>query len=154
MAGAFPCPYLSRLLDGATEQEELFGNGGLPRIRVTDDGKGTAAVDFFLVMLYQGISPGKIYAGPCRFLGTRKAKITSSPFEPAFIITFCTQKGNRKNSGKPRNSAEMRGGPVNSLRQVGQSEDSPYFPRTTNSSRRFFDQAASSWPGSAGRSLP
>ena len=35
----------SRRLDRAPVKEELFGQGGLARVRVRDDGKGAAAVD-------------------------------------------------------------------------------------------------------------
>ena len=36
----------------ATEEEKFFGNGGFSRVRVTDNGEGTALLYFFLVVLF------------------------------------------------------------------------------------------------------
>ncbi len=39
-------------LDGAAKQQQLLGKGGLARIRMADDAKGTAALDFFLTFFF------------------------------------------------------------------------------------------------------
>ena len=57
MAGGLARPHLARLLDGPAEEEELLGDGGLAGVRVADDGKGAAAVDFLLVVFFQGMTP-------------------------------------------------------------------------------------------------
>ncbi|MPN55145.1 hypothetical protein SDC9_202824 [bioreactor metagenome] len=49
MATGFARPNFARLLDSATEQQQLLGNSGLTGVRVTDDGKGTPFIDFFLI---------------------------------------------------------------------------------------------------------
>ena len=41
---------LPGLGNGPAVEQELFGQGGLAGVRVADDGKGTPAIDFFLVL--------------------------------------------------------------------------------------------------------
>ena len=36
--------------DGPAVEQEFLGQGGLAGVRVADDGKGTPAIDFFLVL--------------------------------------------------------------------------------------------------------
>jgi len=64
---------LTRLLDSATEKEQLLRDGGLAGVRVTDDGKGAATVDLLLVVLFH-IGLHGWYADEI------KAKRSSSPF--------------------------------------------------------------------------
>ena len=57
MAGALAGPDLAGLLDGAAEEEELFGDGGLAGIRVADDGEGSSFLYFLLVEQFHKRTP-------------------------------------------------------------------------------------------------
>ncbi len=46
----------TRHFDGPAKEEEFFGQCGLARIRMADDAKGTAALDFFLLFFSQFIT--------------------------------------------------------------------------------------------------
>jgi hypothetical protein len=56
VACRFTGPYLTCLLDCATEKEQLFGYGCFPRVRVTDDGKGSSSFYLLLIMLFHNVS--------------------------------------------------------------------------------------------------
>jgi hypothetical protein len=55
MPGALAGTDFSRLLNGPSEKEQFFGNGGFSGIGMTDNGKGTAFLNFYLVTQFHEV---------------------------------------------------------------------------------------------------
>jgi hypothetical protein len=56
MSGGTPCLNSPGLLDRSAEKEQLFRQRGLAGIRMTDDAKGSSAVNFFLIVTVHKLS--------------------------------------------------------------------------------------------------
>ena len=67
MTAALAGAHLAGLLDGAAEQQQLLGDGGLAGVRVADDGEGAPFVDFdLIVQRFHSAAPCKEKAGQAR----------------------------------------------------------------------------------------
>jgi hypothetical protein len=87
MAAALPGPDLSGLLDGAAEEQQLLGDGGLAGIGVADDGEGTATIYFILIkLLHYSYSFDNRKAGRARL-------------DPAYFLLF-SRKGHQERKVK------------------------------------------------------